>query len=113
MVQDRGGAEFRTGGILLYVEDLERSTNKDIGPKDIFEMGSKYCAATHALFVEYGLAAPFTDPQPAVSALCDIPALFPGSSFQATEPQFFSVFISFVLIASALNRRPFLPWFDI
>jgi len=24
----------------LYVEDLKRSTNKDIGPKDIFEMGS-------------------------------------------------------------------------
>jgi hypothetical protein len=40
LVQDRGGAEFQTGGILLYVEDLKRSTNKDIGPKDIFEMGS-------------------------------------------------------------------------
>jgi hypothetical protein len=25
----------------LYVEDLKRGTNKDIGPKDIFEMGSK------------------------------------------------------------------------
>jgi hypothetical protein len=24
----------------LYVEDLKRGTNKDIGPKDIFEMGS-------------------------------------------------------------------------
>jgi hypothetical protein len=24
----------------LYVEDLKRSTNKDIGPKDIFEMAS-------------------------------------------------------------------------
>jgi hypothetical protein len=24
----------------MYVEDLKRSTNKDIGPKDIFEMGS-------------------------------------------------------------------------
>ena len=40
LVQDRGGAEFQTGGILLYVEDLKRGTNKDIGPKDIFEMGS-------------------------------------------------------------------------
>jgi hypothetical protein len=40
LVQDRGGAEFLTGGILLYVEDLKRDTNKDIGPKDIFEMGS-------------------------------------------------------------------------
>jgi hypothetical protein len=36
----RGGAEFQTGGILLYVEDLKQGTNKDIGPKDIFEMGS-------------------------------------------------------------------------
>jgi hypothetical protein len=44
LVQDRGGAEFQTGGILLYVEDLKRGTNKDIGPKDIFEMGSKYPA---------------------------------------------------------------------
>ncbi|MBW2335701.1 MAG: hypothetical protein JRF47_02905 [Deltaproteobacteria bacterium] len=40
LVQDRGGAEFQTGGILLYVEDLKRGTNKDIGSKDIFEMGS-------------------------------------------------------------------------
>jgi hypothetical protein len=40
LVQDRGGAEFETAGILLYVEDLKRGTNKDIGPKDIFEMGS-------------------------------------------------------------------------
>jgi hypothetical protein len=38
LVQDRGGAEFKTEGILLYVEDLKRGTNKDIGPKDIFEM---------------------------------------------------------------------------
>jgi hypothetical protein len=42
LVQDRGGAEFQTGGILLYVEDLKRGTNKDIGPKDIFEMGSSH-----------------------------------------------------------------------
>jgi len=40
LVQDRGGAEFKTGGILLYVEDFKRGTNKDIGPKDIFEMAS-------------------------------------------------------------------------
>jgi hypothetical protein len=40
LVQDRGGAEFQTGGILLYVEDLKRGTNKDVGPKDIFEMSS-------------------------------------------------------------------------
>jgi hypothetical protein len=42
LVQDRGGAELQTGGILLYVEDLKRGTNKDIGPKGIFEMGSNY-----------------------------------------------------------------------
>jgi hypothetical protein len=41
-VQDRGGAEFKTAGILLYVEDLKRGTNKDIGPKDIFEMASNH-----------------------------------------------------------------------
>jgi hypothetical protein len=56
LVQDCGGAELPplsgasrliksslgvvTGGILLYVEDLKRGTNKNIGPKDIFEKGS-------------------------------------------------------------------------
>jgi hypothetical protein len=40
LVQDRGGTEFQTAGNLLVVEDLKRGTNKDIGPKDIFEMGS-------------------------------------------------------------------------
>jgi len=40
LVRDRGRAEFKTGGILLYVEDLKRGTNKDIGPKDMFELGS-------------------------------------------------------------------------
>jgi len=41
LVPDRGGAEFKTAGNLLVVEDLKRGTNKDIGPKDIFEMGSR------------------------------------------------------------------------
>jgi len=40
LVQDRGGAEFKTAGNLMVVEDLKRSTNKDIEPKDIFEMPS-------------------------------------------------------------------------
>jgi hypothetical protein len=44
LVQDRGGVEFKTAGNLLVVEDLKRGTNKDIGPKDIFEMGSIYKA---------------------------------------------------------------------
>ena len=42
LVQDRGGVEFQTGGILLYVEDLKLGTNKEVGPKDLFEMGSNY-----------------------------------------------------------------------
>jgi len=33
---------LQTGGILLYVEDLKRGTNKEVGPKGIFEMGSKF-----------------------------------------------------------------------
>ncbi len=37
----RGGAEFQTAGNLWVVEDLKRGLNKDIGPKDIFEMASK------------------------------------------------------------------------
>jgi len=40
LVQNRGGAEFKTEGILLYVEDFKRGTNpaeKGGRPKDIFE----------------------------------------------------------------------------
>ena len=42
LVQDRDGVKFQTGGILQYFEDLKRDTNKEIGPKDIFEMASNY-----------------------------------------------------------------------
>jgi len=49
LVQDRGGAEFKTAGNLLVVEDLKRGTNKDIEPKDIFEMGSISHLNTHPL----------------------------------------------------------------
>jgi hypothetical protein len=38
LVQDQGGSGFQTGGILAYVEDLKPGSNKDIGPKDFFEM---------------------------------------------------------------------------
>jgi len=40
LVQDRGGAEFKTGGIHRYFEDFKRGTNKDIGAKDNFETAS-------------------------------------------------------------------------
>ena len=52
LVQDRGGGEFKTGGILLYVEDFKRGTNKDIEPKDIFEMGSGNDLGTNRLIVQ-------------------------------------------------------------
>jgi hypothetical protein len=41
LVQIRGGREVQTGGILLYFEDLNRAPDKEIGPKDFFEMTSK------------------------------------------------------------------------
>jgi hypothetical protein len=41
LVQGRGGGELQTAGILEYFEDLKRITNKDIKPKDIFEMASR------------------------------------------------------------------------
>jgi len=50
LVQDRGGAEFQTAGNLLVVEDLKRGTNKDIGPKDIFEMPSSRRRKTNSGF---------------------------------------------------------------
>jgi hypothetical protein len=40
LVQNRDGAEFQTAGSLQYFEDLKRGTNKEIGPKDIFEIAS-------------------------------------------------------------------------
>jgi len=40
LVQYRGGCEVQTGGILAYFEDLNRATNKEIGPKDFFEIAS-------------------------------------------------------------------------
>jgi hypothetical protein len=33
---------FQTGGILQYFEDLKHGTNKEFGPKDIFEIASSY-----------------------------------------------------------------------
>jgi hypothetical protein len=53
LVQDRGGAEFQTAGILLYVEDLKQGTNKDIGPKDIFEMASSLIASKPDIIKQY------------------------------------------------------------
>jgi hypothetical protein len=44
LVQGQGGAEFKPAGILKYVEDLKREPNAEIGPKDIFEIASKYPA---------------------------------------------------------------------
>jgi len=41
LVPDRGGAEFKTAGNLLVVEDLKQGTNKDMGPKDIFKISSQ------------------------------------------------------------------------
>jgi hypothetical protein len=52
LVQDRGGDEFKTAGILLYVEDFKRGTNKDIEPKDIFEMDSGNDLGTYRLRVQ-------------------------------------------------------------
>ncbi len=41
LVQGRGGREVRTGRILLYFEDLNQASNKEIGPKYFFEIVSK------------------------------------------------------------------------
>jgi hypothetical protein len=40
LVKYRGGAKFQPAGILRYFEELKRGTNKEIGPKDIFEIAS-------------------------------------------------------------------------
>jgi hypothetical protein len=40
LVKYRGEAEFQPAGIHQYFEDLKRGTNKEIGPKDFFEIAS-------------------------------------------------------------------------
>jgi hypothetical protein len=42
LVQDRDGFFFQPAGILKYVEDLKRGANKDMGPKDYFEMAGSH-----------------------------------------------------------------------
>ncbi len=44
LVQDQGGREVRTGGILRYSEDLNQVPNAEIGPKDLFETASIFYA---------------------------------------------------------------------
>jgi hypothetical protein len=46
LVQGRGGAEVQPGGILKYSEELKRGPNKEIGPKDFFEIASNYFAGS-------------------------------------------------------------------
>ena len=38
LVQDQGGGENITGGILQYSENFKFTASEDIGPKDFFEM---------------------------------------------------------------------------
>ena len=40
LVKYRGGAKLQPAGILLYFQELKRGTNKEIGPKDFFEIAS-------------------------------------------------------------------------
>jgi hypothetical protein len=47
LVQDRGGAAFKTAGNLLAVEDWKRGPNKDMGPKDIFEVAYRCSGTKH------------------------------------------------------------------
>jgi hypothetical protein len=50
LVQNRGGCEDQTGGILKYFKDLSQAPNKEFGPKDFFEMASKLIALQNAFF---------------------------------------------------------------
>jgi len=40
--QIAAGPSFKPQATLLVVEDLKRGTNKEMGPKDIFEIASTY-----------------------------------------------------------------------
>ena len=52
LVQVRGGREVQTGGILLYFEDLNRVPNKEIGPKDFFEMAYSDSRAVESTVIQ-------------------------------------------------------------
>jgi hypothetical protein len=41
LVQDQGGGEIETGGILQYSEDFNFTANEDIGAKDFFEIACR------------------------------------------------------------------------
>ena len=42
LTQGQGEAEFQPTGILMYVEELKRRSNTEIGANDFFEMVSDY-----------------------------------------------------------------------
>jgi len=44
------GPSLKPQATLVVVEDLKRGTNKDIEPKDIFEMGSSFSAGVFTKF---------------------------------------------------------------
>jgi hypothetical protein len=44
------GPSFKLQVRLRRIEDLKRGTNKDIEPKDIFEIGSNPCSAQTGLY---------------------------------------------------------------
>ena len=41
LVQNQGGAELQSAGILKYSEELKKGLNTEFGPKDFFEIASK------------------------------------------------------------------------
>ena len=49
LVQDRDGFLFQAAGILKYVEDLKQGANKDVGPKDFFEMA---CSGVRFIIID-------------------------------------------------------------
>ena len=72
LVQDRDGFGIQTASIRLYVEDLNPESNKDIGPKDFFEMAcsySLYRVLTLTPMRGLGIAHPAADQ---LSILCQI-----------------------------------------
>ena len=63
LVQDQGGRDIQTGGILQYFEDLNLAPNAEIGPKDFFEIASSLLqpqALVRGNFIEKGIRPPYT-----------------------------------------------------
>jgi hypothetical protein len=71
-------------------------------------------SGTYGLFVKNELAAPFSDPQPSISALGILTAFSTRSAFHTAAFKIGGTnFLTAVMVRSPFKRRTFLPFTDL